>query len=365
MASRPSVSIIIIGDEILKGQTIDTNSHFLCEELYKCGINVCRVSVIPDDIDIIAEEVLKNSERSTFVLTSGGIGPTHDDVTYDGIAKAFNEKLVLNKALQKVLISLCLSMGLDEMAAFKMSHVPESAEIHQIYTSGKKPSFPVVSIKNVFAFSGIPLYLEYAFSQLKSIFCNNSAEYFCHSLYVDSNEFSIMNTLNVAVKEFDGMVKFGSYPDVQNDYYQVKLTLEADVEDSVQNAEAYLRSHLPHNSVVGQFHPSSREALMLLENVFYKEAEDYEAIFAKTVETSLKVLEECFDKYPLESVCLSFNGGKDCTVLLHLTHLYLAKFYPKRSKALKVLYIRPKDPFDEIEEFINICEDRYLYLFTL
>lgn len=357
MASRSTASIIVIGDEILKGQTLDTNSHFLCQELYKFGVKVARISVIPDDIDVITEEIRLLSEKSTFVFTSGGIGPTHDDVTYEGIAKAFNEKLVLNKSLQKIWINLCLNMGLDETAACKMSRVPESSEIHHIYTK-KKISIPVVSVKNVFALPGIPSYLEHTFSQINSIFKNNSIKYISRTLYIDCNEFCIMDVLNDAVKEFDGSVKFGSYPDVENSYYQVKLTLEGDVVEAVENAEAYLRSHLPHNTVVGQFAPSSDKALLLLENVFTKKSENYDSKFSDAIKTSLGILEKCFAEYPLHKVCLSFNGGKDCTALLHLTHLCLAKLFPERSDKLKVLYVHSKQPFTEIEDFIKLSVER-------
>ncbi|KAL1451154.1 hypothetical protein WDU94_003442, partial [Cyamophila willieti] len=85
--------IVVIGDEILKAQVEDTNSRFLCKTLRNYGIRVTRISVIPDDIRIIANEVRALSEANNYVITTGGIGPTHDDVTYESLALAFNQSL--------------------------------------------------------------------------------------------------------------------------------------------------------------------------------------------------------------------------------------------------------------------------------
>ena len=81
---RKNAGIIIIGDEILKGQTQDTNTFFLAKNLKICGIQLQRVVVIPDEIDTIAKEVKYFSDNFDYVITSGGVGPTHDDVTFEG-----------------------------------------------------------------------------------------------------------------------------------------------------------------------------------------------------------------------------------------------------------------------------------------
>ncbi|XP_015921627.2 FAD synthase [Parasteatoda tepidariorum] len=344
--ARSTASIIIIGDEILKGQTRDTNSHFLCRELYKCGVYVSRITVLRDDVDTVAKEVRSNSKLFDYVLTAGGIGPTHDDVTYEGVAKAFDENLILNKELQNIFSRLCLRLDLDESATLKMSHVPVSAEIHHSDHS----FIPIVSVQNVFIFPGIPSYLELAFSNLKAIFKKTSKPFYNVCLFVNSNEFNITSCLNATVKEFDSsQVRFGSYPDIENDYYQVKLVLEADSKEALVEAEAFLRSHLPQNSVVGPNPPCSKEALSTL--------------FASKIlplKKSLEILEKCFETYSVENTCLSFNGGKDCTVLLHLTFLFLQKKgLLSGHKKLKVFLVKSGQSFQEIENFIELCVDRY------
>ncbi|KAJ5713422.1 uncharacterized protein N7483_010603 [Penicillium malachiteum] len=92
-----TAACLIIGDEVLGGKTIDTNSPFLAKFCFGLGIQLKRVEVVPDDEEDIMEAVRRMSERYDFVVTSGGIGPTHDDITYSSIAKAFNLNLKLHQ----------------------------------------------------------------------------------------------------------------------------------------------------------------------------------------------------------------------------------------------------------------------------
>ncbi|KAK7928148.1 molybdopterin binding domain protein [Apiospora marii] len=91
-----TAACLIIGDEVLGGKTVDTNSAFMAKWCFNLGMNLKRVEVIEDDEAEIMEAVKRMSDRYDFVVTSGGIGPTHDDITYQSIAKAFDLKLILH-----------------------------------------------------------------------------------------------------------------------------------------------------------------------------------------------------------------------------------------------------------------------------
>lgn len=357
MASHPTASVIIIGDEILKGQTKDTNSNFLCQELYQCGIKVQRVSVIPDNIDVIADEVSTHSAKYSYVFTSGGIGPTHDDVTYAGIAKAFSENLVMNKELNDMLKTWCKSFSFDESAVYKMSQLPSSARLH--HDPEGKFFIPVISVRNVYIFPGIPSYLEYGFNFLKESFCAAGNSFFSKTLFLCADEFEITEILNKAVDYFKDKVYFGSYPDISSDVFQLKLTIETDSCEVLTDAEAYMRSHLPHNTVTCQFPPGSREAIEEVSQLYMTSSTNNNSDLYFAVQKSVEVLEKCFKEYKTDSMCLSFNGGKDCTALLHLAYHVFLQMTNGRKIRMKALYVRSKEPFKEMEDFVELCVKRY------
>jgi len=152
-----TAGIIIIGDEILSGKIQDLNSQFMVKELRLHGIDVRRISVVPDDVHEIAKEVKEFSERFDYVFTSGGIGPTHDDVTIESIAQAFNARVISNDSIKKFLHE---RYGKKlTTAQLKMAEVPEGAEL----INDEAIRFPLIIFKNIYILPGIPEYLEKKF----------------------------------------------------------------------------------------------------------------------------------------------------------------------------------------------------------
>lgn len=246
-----TAGIIIIGDEILNGDVKDENTHFLCKRFHSLGVRVVKVSVVSDTLTSIAEEVKKFSQKYDIVVTSGGIGPTHDDVTYEGIAQAFNEELVTNQELMKFWERFYINSDASgaNNPAVKMSKIPKSGRIvnAEVTKNDRRFRFPFVVISNIYVFPGIPTYLRAGFSALeKEHFTGWSSKFFSRTIYLNVHESHAIEALNKTAKNFEATVKIGSYPIVNNAYYLTKLTLESTVESQVEEA---------HNTLKGLLNP--------------------------------------------------------------------------------------------------------------
>ncbi|XP_040308681.1 FAD synthase isoform X1 [Herpailurus yagouaroundi] len=255
MASRASeppsgrsvtAGIIIVGDEILKGHTQDTNTYFLCRTLRSLGVQVCRVSVVPDEVATIAAEVTSFSSRFTHVLTAGGIGPTHDDVTFEAVAQAFGDELKPHPELEAAI------RALGGKGCEKLSVVPSSARLHYGTDphTGRPFKFPLVSVRNVYLFPGIPELLRRVLEGLKGLFRNTAVQFYLRELYVAADEASIAPVLAEAQAHFGRRLGLGSYPDWGSNYYRVKLSLDSEEEGPLEECLAYLTARLPPGSLV-------------------------------------------------------------------------------------------------------------------
>jgi molybdenum cofactor synthesis domain-containing protein len=235
-----AAGIVIIGNEILSGKVQDANAAYLLRELRPLGVDVKKVSVIPDEIDVIATEVATFSRQFDLVFTSGGVGPTHDDVTIEGIAKAFGRRVIRHPELERLLRSR-YGGDLNE-ARLKLTEVPEGAVL--IREDGLW--LPAVTIHNVYIFPGIPDLLRQKFDSIKERF--REQPYFLRKVYVKESEGNIAASLHDLLREFPELM-LGSYPDIHNPAYRVMLTLESKDATYLQSALERLLSLLPQESV--------------------------------------------------------------------------------------------------------------------
>ena len=130
IVNRPTQEILVIGDEILSGRTIDTNSNYLAKKLSSSGINLLEVRVLGDEESKIIETINNLRSSYNYVFTSGGIGPTHDDITAEAVAKAFDVPLKINQEAVKLLATNYPNGEKDiNSARLRMCRIPESANL--------------------------------------------------------------------------------------------------------------------------------------------------------------------------------------------------------------------------------------------
>jgi molybdenum cofactor synthesis domain-containing protein len=235
-----TAGIVIIGNEVLSGKTQDINSHFFCAELRQLGVDVQKIATIPDEIELIGQEVAGFSKRFDWVFTSGGVGPTHDDVTIDGIAHGFGLKVVRHPAIEQRMRQR-LGSEVNE-ARLRMANVPEGAEL----LATEALFAPVIKINNVFIFPGIPKILQERFHAIKERF--RDAPYFLKVVYVRQGEGVIASLMNDLLLKYPQLM-LGSYPVLDIADYKVKVTLESKDSDYLDQALQSFLSSLPDGAV--------------------------------------------------------------------------------------------------------------------
>ncbi len=236
-----TAGIIIIGDEILSGKVEDCNAIFMIRELRNHGVDVRRISVIPDDIEVISGEVKKFSHTFDYVFTSGGIGPTHDDVTIEAVSRAYDVNVSINNDLKKILYE---KYG-DDLTPerLKMAEVPDGAEL----IKDKTLKFPLILFKNIYIFPGIPQYLRQKFHVIAKEF--DKVPILLKKVYIDEYESEIAPFLNIIV-ENNRDVKIGSYPIIDSDDFSVLITFESMDNNKLDTAVHEFVKSIPKEKII-------------------------------------------------------------------------------------------------------------------
>jgi molybdenum cofactor synthesis domain-containing protein len=231
----PTAGMVVIGNEILSGKITDTNSPFLCRELRFLGIRLERLFTIPDDFALIGRVVREFSEHFTWVFTSGGIGPTHDDLTIPAIAAGFSVPVVRHPELERT-VRLHYGSRLTEDHLL-MAQVPQGAELIDI----EGLYYPQVQFRNVFIFPGVPQLFEFKFNAIKQRF--QSRPIILREIFMKADEGIIAACLRETAERYEDVL-IGSYPNFFKQDYSVKVTVEGREAASVEAAMADLNARL-------------------------------------------------------------------------------------------------------------------------
>jgi len=236
-----SAAALVIGNEILSGKVVDTNAAFLAQELRALGVTLRRILVIPDEVDVIAEAIRASHPAYDLLFTSGGVGPTHDDVTIAGIARGLGCGVVRHPILEQKIREFS-GDKLNE-ARLKMAEVPEGAEL--IFAGDL--NFPTIQIRNIVILPGIPEIFRAKFHAMKTRFASDP--YFMRVIYTRAQESTIAEFLNATLAAFPEL-QLGSYPKLGDPEYRVRVTLESKNPQYLNRAFEHLLAHLPSDTIV-------------------------------------------------------------------------------------------------------------------
>ncbi len=196
------VAIVAIGDEILAGDTLNTNANWLAARLDERGVRVERMTVIPDRIDEIAAAVGEYADRYDAVLTTGGLGPTHDDLTMEGVAAAFDRGVAENEAVLRWL-SEEGGYAREELTA-GTADIPAGARpLHN--SAGVAPG---AVVENVYVLPGVPSEMKAMFESIEAEFAGEAT--YSRSVETTEPESGLLDRIEEVRERFD--VAIGSYP---------------------------------------------------------------------------------------------------------------------------------------------------------
>lgn len=232
---RPTAGVVIIGDEVLSGKVTEENIGFFVGRFRELGVDLRHVAIVPDETEAIGRAVRDASDRFDIVCTTGGVGPTHDDITMDAIATGFGVPVTD----QPRLLELVLTYFGDEPteAQLRLARAPEGSEL----VGRAEPPWPTVRFRNVYVFPGIPQLLRAKFDTIQDRFTGSPL--FAGTVEAQATEVEICTRLEAIVAAHP-LVAIGSYPRRESDGWHVRVTVEALLQDDADAALADLRAAL-------------------------------------------------------------------------------------------------------------------------
>jgi molybdenum cofactor synthesis domain-containing protein len=234
-----TAALLVIGDEILSGRTKDRNIGAVAEHLTDIGIRLREVRVVPDDEAEIVAAVNALRVGHTYLFTTGGIGPTHDDITADSIAKAFGVPIGIDPRAEKILRDYFAARGVDATPArLRMARIPSGASL----IGNPVSAAPGFRIGNVFVMAGIPNIMQ-AMLQSVTPDLETGARLLSVTLPVDRPESEIAEIFAAHQQRFSD-VMMGSYPLLRKGHPATDLVLRCADQSRLAEAAATLKSAL-------------------------------------------------------------------------------------------------------------------------
>ena len=234
---QPTASMLVIGDELLSGRTQDANMHHLANKLTEIGINFSEARFIRDDAAVIVSNIVELSTKFDYLFTSGGIGPTHDDITTDCVAEAFGRQVSVRSDAFNILKKYYDGKGIElNEARLRMARIPEKADLIENIISGA----PGYIIENVYVMAGVPRIFQ---SMLQTVLPNlkKGTPTLSISIKLYKGEGDIALELEQIVKAFSKLT-FGSYPFNENGIHGTNIVIRGKDKKLMIKAEEKVRT---------------------------------------------------------------------------------------------------------------------------
>jgi molybdenum cofactor synthesis domain-containing protein len=232
-----TAAAVVIGNELLSGKIAESNLFELARTLRALGVRLERALVLPDEVDVIATEVRWLSRHSDVVFTSGGIGPTHDDVTIEAVARAFDVPVESDP----VTLALILNTYGDRCndGHRRMALIPRGAEL----ATTPDVQWPTVVMKNVWLLPGVPEIFRMKLSVARA-WIRGPQQFVSRAVFTNMDEADLKPLLEQVVRSHHG-VEVGSYPKWFDPHYKTKVTFDARESEHVDQALERFLTLLP------------------------------------------------------------------------------------------------------------------------
>ena len=238
MTEPVTAALLIIGNEILSGRTQDANARYIAEKLAANGITLTEIRVVPDIEAKIAGAVNALRAENDYLFTTGGIGPTHDDITAESVAVAFGREYVLNEEAHRALIAHYGEEDLND-GRKKMAYMPADSVLIPNSMTGA----PGFRTENVFVLAGIPRIMQVMFDAALPHLRKGSPVLSVEVL-TDKPESVIAGALSRLQETYGESVAIGSYPSVSKDFKGVSVVLRGSDANLLEQAAAEVRAAL-------------------------------------------------------------------------------------------------------------------------
>lgn len=224
-----TAAILIIGDEILSGRTVDQNTPWIAERISKHGIKLSEVRIVADDQEAIIHAVNVLRQKYSYIITTGGIGPTHDDITAESIAKAFDLPLEINEDARKILED---HYGKDDLnnARLRMARIPKGGALINNPVSGA----PGFKVENVYVLAGVPRIMQ----AMVDSFIDGLAggePVVSNTVTCDLAESQIAEDLGILQDQYPD-VSLGSYPQYRGGVLGLSIVLRSENTERLDKA---------------------------------------------------------------------------------------------------------------------------------